>query len=71
MLDAPSPYELSQTYLEREMEEMESHKPFKESYNISECKLMTNAWSDRKNRSLMNIIVHCRAGTAFLHLEAG
>ena len=27
---------------------------------------MTDAWSDRKHRSIMNIVVHCPAGTAFL-----
>ena len=30
---------------------------------------MTNAWSDRKNKSLMNIVAHCPAGTTFLYSE--
>ena len=30
---------------------------------------MTDAWSDRKNRSIMNIVAHCPAETAFLHSQ--
>ena len=68
MMEAPSPYELSETVLEREVEETQNNlKPFKESCIGSGCMLMTDAWSDRKNRSLMNIVAHYPAGTAFLH----
>jgi len=70
MLEAPSPYELSESVLEREVEETQYNlKPFKESCIVSGCTLMTDAWSDRKNRSLMNIVAHCPAGTTFLHSD--
>ena len=61
------PYKLSETFLQKEVEETkENLKRFKESCAISGCTLMTDAWSDRKHRSIMNIVVHCPAGTTFL-----
>ena len=66
-MEAPTPYELSETFLQREGEETkENLKRFKESCAISRYTLMTDAWSDRKHRSIMNIVVHCPAGTTFL-----
>jgi len=38
----------------------------KETCGICGCTLITDAWSDQKGRSIMNIVVHCLAGTAFL-----
>jgi hypothetical protein len=32
----------------------------------NECSIMTDAWSDRKRRSIMNLITNCAAGTTFL-----
>ena len=30
------------------------------------CSIMTDAWSDRKRRSIMNLCVNCKLGTTFL-----
>jgi hypothetical protein len=30
------------------------------------CSIMTDAWSDRKRRSIMNLVTNCAAGTTFL-----
>lgn len=30
------------------------------------CSVMTDAWSDRKRRSVMNLCVNCKIGTSFL-----
>jgi uncharacterized protein YfiM (DUF2279 family) len=30
------------------------------------CSIMTDAWSDRKRRSIMNLVINCAAGTTFL-----
>ena len=66
-LQPPTPYELSETFLQREvMETNTTLNTFKETCGICGCTLMTDAWSDRKGRSLMNIVAHCPAGTAFL-----
>lgn len=68
LLEAPTPYELSETYLQREVEEIEAVlASLKRNCCISGCTLITDAWSNRKNRSIMNIVVHCPAGVAFLH----
>ena len=70
MLEAPSPYELSETFLKKELEETwESLKRFKKSCVVNGYTLMSDAWSDRKNRSLMNIVAHYPAWRAFLHLD--
>lgn len=69
-LEAPTPYELGETFLQREVEETnETLISFKQNCVINGCTLMTDAWSDRKNRSIMNIVAHCPAGMAFLHSQ--
>ena len=30
------------------------------------CSIMTDAWTDKKRRSIMNLCVHCKLGTTFL-----
>jgi hypothetical protein len=30
------------------------------------CSIMTDAWSDRKRRPIMNLVINCAAGTTFL-----
>jgi hypothetical protein len=30
------------------------------------CSIMTDAWSDRKRRPVMNLVTNCAAGTMFL-----
>lgn len=30
------------------------------------CSIMTDAWTDKKKRSIMNLCVHCKLGTVFL-----
>jgi hypothetical protein len=31
------------------------------------CSIMTDAWTDQKRRSIMNVCVNCSIGTSFLH----
>ena len=69
-LEAPTPYELSETFLQREVEETTGTlASFKQSCGTYGCTIMTDAWSDRKNRSIMNIVAHCPAGMAYLHSQ--
>ncbi|XP_020241521.1 uncharacterized protein LOC109819937 isoform X2 [Asparagus officinalis] len=66
-LDAPTPYELRETILQREVDETrEIIEKFKKSCALNGCSILTDAWSDRKMRSIMNIVVHSDGGTAFL-----
>jgi len=68
VMEAPTPHELSEKFLQREVEETkENLKVFKESYAISGCTLITYAWSNQKQKSIMTIVAHCTTGTAFLH----
>lgn len=56
------------TYLQREDREIETDlASFKQSCAISGCTLMTNYWSDRMNRSIVNIVAHRPVGVAFLY----
>jgi len=51
MLEALSPYEFRETFLEREVgETQESLKPFKKSCIVSGYTLMTEAWSKSNER---------------------
>lgn len=62
----PTPYEFRTKCLnvavERTKAELQS---FAQTCKLDGCSLMTDAWTDRKGRSLMNIVVHSTAGTAF------
>ncbi|XP_020255970.1 uncharacterized protein LOC109832900 [Asparagus officinalis] len=66
-LQAPSMYELSETCLQKEVEETkEIVKNFKRTCVVNGCSIMTDAWSDRKSRSIMNIVVHSAGRACFL-----
>nr|XP_017225777.1 PREDICTED: uncharacterized protein LOC108201946 [Daucus carota subsp. sativus] len=41
-------------------------KEQEEEWKSNGCSLMTDAWSDRNWRSIMNLCVNCRAGTCFI-----
>ena len=46
-------------------EEMDKAKELWDEY---ECSILTDGWTDRKHRSVMNLCVHCKVGTHFLSL---
>jgi hypothetical protein len=50
--------------------EYERTKSLVQEYNDEKmkngCSVMTDAWSDRKRRSIMNVVTNCVAGTTFL-----
>jgi hypothetical protein len=39
---------------------------FKKSLEISGCTVMSDSWTDRKGRSLLNFLVHCPRGIMFI-----
>ncbi|KAL5814798.1 hypothetical protein ACOSQ3_025589 [Xanthoceras sorbifolium] len=53
----PSQYELREPLLKEEQEE---------DWALNGCSIMTDAWSDRKRGSIMNLCVNCFEGTTFL-----
>jgi hypothetical protein len=39
----------------------------KESWSSTGCSIIANAWTDRRGRSLMNLVAHCARGCAGGH----
>ncbi|XP_070682491.1 uncharacterized protein [Malus domestica] len=63
----PSQYELREPLLKEEVERIKkSLKKHEEEWALNGCSIMTDAWSDRKRRSIMNLCVNCKEGTIFL-----
>ncbi|XP_052203671.1 uncharacterized protein LOC127808959 [Diospyros lotus] len=63
----PSQYQLRETLLKGEVDRMKGLlKKHEEEWARNGCSIMTDAWSDRKRRSIMNLCVNSNAGTAFL-----
>ena len=63
----PNQYELGGPLLKKAVartnENLQAHR---DAWKKNGCSIMTDAWSDRKNRSIMNLCVHCELGTSFL-----
>ncbi|KAM2798942.1 hypothetical protein COP1_003841 [Malus domestica] len=63
----PSQYDLRDPLLKEEVERVkQSLKKHEEEWALNGCSIMTDAWSDRKRRSIMNLCVNCKEGTIFL-----
>ncbi|XP_019157446.1 PREDICTED: uncharacterized protein LOC109154013 [Ipomoea nil] len=63
----PNRYELSETYLKKEVDRVrDSLKEHEALWKENGCSIMTDAWTDRKRRSIMNLCVNSRLGTVFL-----
>ena len=41
-------------------------KEHKEEWALYGCSIMSNCWTDRKNRSIINLVVNCTKGTMFV-----
>jgi hypothetical protein len=62
----PTRYELSTPFLCEEVTSVKDMlKKHQEIWSYTGCSIMTDAWSDRKRRSVMNLCVHCREGVSF------
>ena len=63
----PSQHQLREPLLKKEVERTKrSLKKQEDEWKKSGCSIMTDAWSDRKRRSIMNLCVNCKLGTSFL-----
>ncbi|XP_052193854.1 uncharacterized protein LOC127802188, partial [Diospyros lotus] len=63
----PSQYQLKEPLLKGEVDRIkELLKKHEEEWARTGCSIMTDAWTDRKRRSIMNLCVNSNAGTAFL-----
>ncbi|CAA0816157.1 hAT transposon superfamily protein [Striga hermonthica] len=63
----PSSYEMREPLLKKAVERTKLKvKPHEDEWKKSGCSIMTDAWSDRKRRSIMNLCVNSKMGTIFL-----
>ncbi|KAK2661378.1 hypothetical protein Ddye_007911 [Dipteronia dyeriana] len=63
----PSQWQLREPLLKEELETTkEALKKQEESWKVNGCSIMTDAWTDRKRRSIMNLYVNCKEGNTFL-----
>ncbi|XP_044319841.1 uncharacterized protein [Triticum aestivum] len=66
-LKGPTPYEMSGPFLKkRKKKVLEKLKAHREPWKLSGCSVMTDAWTDRKGRGVMNLVVHSAYGVCFL-----
>ncbi|CAN6246836.1 unnamed protein product [Urochloa humidicola] len=66
-LRGPSSYEMSVPFLKkRKSKVLAAFKNHQESWHLTGCSIMTDAWTDRKSRGVMNIVVHSAHGVCFL-----
>ena len=63
----PTQYQLRESLLKAEVERTKQLlKKHEEEWAKNGCSIMTDAWSDRKRRSILNLCVNCKEGTTFL-----
>ncbi|WVZ64756.1 hypothetical protein U9M48_014231 [Paspalum notatum var. saurae] len=66
-LRGPSPYEMSGPFLQkRKQKVLDGFKNHKESWELTGCTVMTDAWTDRRGRGVMNLVVHSAHGACFI-----
>ncbi|GJZ27990.1 zf-BED domain-containing protein [Tanacetum coccineum] len=66
-LDPPSYHEIRVTFLKKEVDYTKSLlEEYKNEWKKTGCTLMSDGWSDRKNRSICNFLVNNPKGTIFL-----
>jgi hypothetical protein len=66
-LRGPSAYEMSGPFLKRAKQKvLDRFKNHHESWQLTGCSVMTDAWTDRKGRGVMNLVVHSAHGVCFL-----
>ena len=63
----PTQYQLREPLLKEEVERTKGLlKKQEEEWALNGCSVMTDAWTDRKRRSIMNLCVNCKEVTIFL-----
>lgn len=66
-LRAPTPYEIGGPFLQKAKKKVEDgFVGHKEAWEINGCSVMTDAWSDKRGRGVMNLVVHSGYGVVFL-----
>ena len=67
-LKPPSYHEARVTFLKKEVDNVNLIlEKYKKEWKKTGCTLMSDGWSDKKNRSLINFLVNSPSGTFFLN----
>ena len=65
-LRGPSAYEMSGPFLQKiKKKVLDSFKNHKKAWEQTGCTVMTDAWTDKKGRGVMNLVVHTAHGVLF------
>ncbi|GJU40932.1 putative transcription factor/ chromatin remodeling BED-type(Zn) family protein [Tanacetum coccineum] len=63
----PTRYEIGDTFLKKEVERTKGlMKKYEEEWESIGCSIMTDAWSNRKRRSIRNLCLNSKLGTIFI-----
>ncbi|XP_071699672.1 uncharacterized protein [Rutidosis leptorrhynchoides] len=66
-IETPTRYELGEPLLKKEINRTKGVlKQYEDEWKATGCSIMTDAWTDRKRRSIMNLCVNSKLGTVFL-----
>lgn len=66
-LRGPTPHEMGGPFLEKAKKKVEDgFGGHKESWELNGCSVMTDAWTDKSGRGVMNLVVHSAYGVVFL-----
>ncbi|WVZ68115.1 hypothetical protein U9M48_017096, partial [Paspalum notatum var. saurae] len=66
-LRPPTGYEMSGPFLKKARQKVcDKIKDHQESWQFKGCSVMADAWTDRKGRGVMNLVVHSAHGVCFL-----
>ena len=66
-MKGPNIYEVRATPLKKELELTKySMKDHEMEWKKNGCSIMSNGWTDRKERTLVNFLVNCSKGTMFM-----
>ncbi|KAJ1274052.1 hypothetical protein BS78_05G033600 [Paspalum vaginatum] len=66
-LRPPTGYEMSGPFLKKARQKVcDKFKNHQESWQLTGCSVMTDAWTDRKGRGVMNLVMHSAHGVCFL-----
>lgn len=66
-MTGPTPYEMGGPYLKKSKKKVEEgFAGHKDAWNLTGCTIMTDAWTDKRGRGVMNLVVHSAYGVVFL-----
>ena len=66
-MKGPTPYEMTGPFLQKsKKKDEEGFAGHKEAWKVTGCTIMTDAWTDKRGRGVMNLVVHSAYGVDFV-----